>query len=248
MIKSKIFINFLTYMLIISLLVGAVSAANESFSLRYNPFTGKLDYYTTGYMDLNISGVLNVGVNGSTNFESTVRFNQDVIFFDNITLIGGSVINSTLIVKDTSGTVIFYINSSQNNNVGIGTSNPVINPNYQTAPGLTIQSPNPGITFIDSDNANKGYSFSSLQPRFIIAGMDDDGTNAGAIMTLERTGNIGIGTTTPLNKLDVVGNATIRGGNMTIGSITDPTNQTMFDEDGVMWRCGPNTLGVISCS
>ena len=46
----------------------------------------------------------------------------------------------------------------------------------------------------------------------------------------------------------IIGNVTITGGNTTIGSITDPTNITMFSNDGTMWGCGVSDAGLFNCT
>ena len=203
MIRSKIFINFLTYMLIFTVIVSIVSAANfsQNFALRYNPFTGKLDYYATSIPqasnmsieDLNITGLFNVQSTGSSTFDSVVRFNEDVIFFDNLTLIGGSVINSTLIVQNPTQGIIFYINGSDNNNVGIGTSSPnYLLDVYGTLNASTIRA-NTYDNLPSLDNSTLWANTSNL------------------IYLTDSTKNVGIGVTTPAHKLHVIGNLNITG-------------------------------------
>ena len=58
----------------------------------------------------------------------------------------------------------------------------------------------------------------------------------------------GIGTIVPAVKLHVLGNTTITGGNLIVGSVTDVTNVTMYSPNGSLWRCGPDNLGAWSCS
>ena len=57
-----------------------------------------------------------------------------------------------------------------------------------------------------------------------------------------QDGNVGIGTTTPAQKLVVVGDVNITG-NLTVAG-----NITLKSPDGTNWDCGVNDSGVFSCS
>ena len=60
-------------------------------------------------------------------------------------------------------------------------------------------------------------------------------------------GNLGVGTTTPSAKLEVIGNASVSG-NFTIGSSTRNSNITMYSPDGTAYSCGPDNSGDFVCS
>ena len=59
------------------------------------------------------------------------------------------------------------------------------------------------------------------------------------------TGNVGIGTETPANKLSVVGDINASGAN---GYIYADKNIKLKSPDGTQWNCGVTNAGVFSCS
>ena len=71
---------------------------------------------------------------------------------------------------------------------------------------------------------------------------------AGGLFVDATTNFVGIGTIVPTSALTTAGNFTLTGGNMSIGSATDPTNFTMFSPDGSQWDCGPDDAGGFTCS
>lgn len=66
------------------------------------------------------------------------------------------------------------------------------------------------------------------------------GTNGVPSMFIANGGNVGIGTTSPTEKLDVRGN-------MTVAGYINITGLIIKDEKGQPWCCGPSTKGEWSC-
>jgi len=94
-------------------------------------------------------------------------------------------------ISGAGGPSRLYIDSS--GNVGIGT----------TTPGteLTISSTVPRLLYVDESVSNTGISTSVDASKYNIESRDDDGTFNATLVTVERTGNVGIGTTTPDGRL-----------------------------------------------
>ena len=118
-------------------------------------------------------------------------------------------------------------------NVGIGTNSPGTNAHIE------IFKNNPQIVFTDSDEGTNDRTFrliNASESFRITARTDGNASNTagGDIMTLERDGNVGIGTTSPAAKLHVNGNTILSGvltvtGNVGIGT-TSP-NERLHVED-----------------
>ncbi|MBT7931723.1 hypothetical protein HN698_07485, partial [Candidatus Woesearchaeota archaeon] len=67
--------------------------------------------------------------------------------------------------------------------------------------------------------------------------------NSGNLYT---AGNVGIGTTSPQNKLNVVGDGNFTTG-MILGSPSNSVNLTMYSPDGTAYSCGVQNGGAWSC-
>jgi len=91
---------------------------------------------------------------------------------------------------------------SINGNVGIGTTSPIVRSGW-SAPWLTLSSAATGIAMIDSNSANSTRYLTSNGGQMLFGKMNDDGTSASDQMVITATGNVGIGTTSPLAKLEV---------------------------------------------
>ncbi|MBU2053234.1 MAG: hypothetical protein KJ721_03250, partial [Nanoarchaeota archaeon] len=71
-----------------------------------------------------------------------------------------------------------------------------------------------------------------------------DGGFAGNLSVL---GNVGIGTTSPSHKLNVIGGVNITS-NLIVGNSSGQSNITLYSPDGAAWTCGVNDAGAFSCS
>lgn len=103
---------------------------------------------------------------------------------------------------ETNHPVVFLQNDTErmridsSGNLLLGTSTAVYNTSRQSVPGFTIASNNPGLTLIDTDNANLGWSFSAYNGVLYLASVADNGTHGSDILIINRSsGNIGIGIT-----------------------------------------------------
>ena len=59
-------------------------------------------------------------------------------------------------------------------------------------------------------------------------------------------GNVGIGTTTPQNTLNVIGQVNVTG-NLIVGTSASSRRLTMFSPNGTRFFCGVSNSGVWSC-
>jgi hypothetical protein len=168
---------------------------------------------------------------GYSTFKDQVRFNEPVFFYDNTVIesdTNGTLLRLSLASPSTGGYALviedripgtlpdpspFVINRI--GHVGIGTTNP--------AGKLTVKGGN-----ISLDN-NNFLSFGTDNIALIRGADATDnggylgfraGTGANDTIRLTGAGNLGIGTTTPQAKLDVIGSARITGKITILGSVT----------------------------
>ncbi|GAB3741199.1 hypothetical protein [Spirosoma lituiforme] len=199
---------------------------------------------TVGY---NSAG--NVGLGGTLSKNTTVAQGANTLAFTSTATSGTS--------HFTVDGSTFNVNAV-NNNVGIGTASPmgrlnVAQDNYTSGistsyltPGIVITGSTndagfagPGIYFEGKDNnvgqrvmkvnmtkLNSGVGFLNFQS------VSDDGAVSGnVVMSVGVNGNVGIGTITPTQKLDVNGSARIR----TIDASTSTSDVALVaDADGVI--------------
>ena len=154
----------------------------------------KLDIY--GDSSSGIVRVKNVA-NGRDTFRSENAAGTRTLNFGN----DGSG-NGILIIRDSVGNVTNYITGSGDSyfnggNVGIGTTSPTSK--------LSISGSQTAIDLTRGTAGDSKWGFSSDSTALYIAELSTGSTDY--IMTLkETTGNVGIGTTSPSAKLEVVGN------------------------------------------
>ncbi len=125
-------------------------------------------------------------------------------------------------------------------NVGIGTTSPFTRTGY-LSPWLTVGSGNPGINLLDTNDANKNLFIDNLTGAFEFGASNDDGTSPTVHMTIDSSGNVGIGTTSPNNNLEV--NGVIKTNALILGVIsTAATDITDLDISnvGIVILTGPD--------
>jgi len=146
--------------------------------------------------------------------------------------------NPAFWVRNTDGTNTSHLFRVQNNgNVGVGT----ISPNVQ----LHIESNFPLVGFSDLDDLTdiNDIAYIRGQANGLSMGWYDASTNTYATQThLDGvTGNFGINTTTPTNKLDINGDLRIQ--TITPGSGADVA--LVADATGIVKQVAPNPVGEI---
>ncbi len=164
---------------------------------------------------------------GDASFNATVLRKDNTSFFSqfsksgdfdlrnisNATLVKGD--NATLALWNTTSTAIFQRDVSKN--VGIGTTTPEIKMHINTTGwnGLSIESVsgNPTLYFKDNDaSAGAKVLYIEGTGNVIAFGSLNDAYGAAiSLMTLTRAGLLGIGTSSPNDLLEVVGNVRVAG-------------------------------------
>ena len=132
---------------------------------------------------------------------------NDITGTGNINITGTTTVSGDLIVDTNT----LYVDSA-NNRVGIGTSAPGNN--------LHISSTNPEIKLTDSDNSSVDHLIAGSGSALSLHADKNDELASSTIrfyvdnsesMRIDSSGNVGIGTSSPSEKLDVVGNVDISG-------------------------------------
>jgi hypothetical protein len=171
--------------------------------------------------------------NGASNARFVIETNGNVGIGTTSPLsklhINDSSVSGALRITETDGTSVLFVNGSSGN-VGIGTTSPsqklqvigdvLIGDSTWAARNLYFSDSNWGIGVTD------GASFDDdLEIRFYDQGDRDlhiVGTNTGnKLVTVKSSGNVGIGTTSPSQKLHVAGNARIDGNLYLLGNLTN---------------------------
>jgi hypothetical protein len=147
----------------------------------------------------------------------------------------------------TTGTLTEKMTILPNGNVGIGTSNPSVklfvagNANIQAAGAYlnVTNGSNSGMKILTWDNnVNLDPLYSNNSFRF--------GRDAALVSTTFESGNVGIGTANPSNKLHVVGNTRIEG-NLTVnGSFTMVDTNTSTTEQMVITNDGTGPALIVN--
>lgn len=198
--------------------------------------------------------------NGLTRTLNNIQLGGTLI--QNTTIAGGSFntlfdLNSTgnFSINQNGGTSAFFVNP--NGNVGIGTSSPVYKLDVQKGLSqLRILSTTTGkiaslITENDSGNAKcavesnaGGVSITGSTPYSAIFGTDYQrslhlATASTVRATIDKDGNFGIGTITPLSKLDVSGGIAI--GTTYSGTAVAPTDGAIIEGSVGIGTASPAT-------
>ena len=130
---------------------------------------------------------------------------------DNTSILGGAGTGGKLPVwtgSGTSKTLGDSVITELSGNIGIGTTNPTqplhVEGNFKLGGDFFIIESNPQI-FLSDTNHNSDFSINLNSGLFKIT----DTTNSSDRITLDSSGNVGIGTTDPSHKLEVHGDSTL---------------------------------------
>jgi len=128
--------------------------------------------------------------------------------------------NVSITTGGITGSSRLYINSS--GNVGIGTTSPStkLEVSSSGAEGILISKDtgtpsNSGRLFFETDTVSEGFSLLNSNGLFTIRSQAQAGVTSGNTrVAINGSGNVGIGTTSPIQKLQVAGSAYVNGGTL----------------------------------
>ncbi len=103
-----------------------------------------------------------------------------------------------------------------------------------------------GEPFIDWKNV-PAEDFDFRMHQIGVNSMNFQSSSLSSILFLDGLGDVGIGTETPQNTLNVIGTGNFTS-NLIIGTSISPQNLTMYSADGTAWSCGVLNNGSWVCS
>ena len=171
----------------------------------------------TEFMRLKSDGELRLNEYGSGTFTGTAAQRLGVDSSGNVIEIpiGSGAVDGS----GSAGQVAFWTDSntisgennlywdSTNDRLGIGTTSPSYNLDVHGATNGIIRAYGPSIGRLSLQNSTRHYSTSVQGSNWLFY----DETGGGARMTINSSGNVGIGETNPAQKLHVIGNSEITG-------------------------------------
>ncbi|MEK6557279.1 MAG: hypothetical protein AABZ14_03150, partial [Candidatus Margulisiibacteriota bacterium] len=177
-----------------------------------NVFTERLSLSNSGGMHLGSTysdpGTGNLTIEGNVGIGTTMPA---------ATLQVSSNTNGTPILQVGNAFAPYSLVVSTNGNVGIGIADP--------GQKLEIAVPDATTAFVvtNTGSSNKQWGWIPRGNNAVIRE-----TGVADVMTFQAGGNVGIGTTAPDDKLDVVGNVQINSGSLYVGKIYDNDNSTYY--------------------
>jgi hypothetical protein len=239
----------------------------NSYIKLYDEATGGIDIYnlngtatTRIFGGLSVTGNFSTGGGFSMNGDLTIGNDKKIygVFGSNsIKLYNGPDASMIFQIKHPTAGHYIWLDKDSNNlmrltrdgKLGIGTTAPVqplhvATNNNNTTLALRISNDHiggrAGVTFGLPNQLNENYSIGVDNDRFFKI---SNGGNlaSNTRLVIAPAGNVGIGTTTPLYKLEVVGDARIDGGPFIIRGTNSFT--TSSDTSGVLFNLGSGIRG-----
>jgi len=211
---------------------------SQSISFWNTNSTGAEESRIAMYGDTNWGGHLAFLTKPNTGIGSIITENMRITSGGNVGIGTTNPLGNLHVTGNNN--VLFTMNG----NVGIGTTNPGANLEVKgTNPALELSS---GVGETIDIDFNENDTVSNARIRYVDSGLTIGTVGDGfESMRIAANGNVGIGTTNPLQKLEVVGNARVSGNSFVLGNVgigtTNPTQKldvagtvkaTSFSGDG----------------
>jgi hypothetical protein len=172
-----------------------IRLARQDGSVVANDSLGKIEFYTNDVTNTGVAGYIDVQAES------------------------GAAYGSMIFGTGTAGSASESMRIDSNNNVGIGTSSPSSRLTYSGSFDATSAGSKPsltgagsyggGIGFVDTNVAGMYTDSSGGNLKFFTNQSGSDTAASKVAMTINSSGNVGIGTSSPSEKLDVNGNIKI---------------------------------------
>ncbi len=167
------------------------------------------------------------------------------------------------LVNVTAGSTVVNTSDDLTSEISVGDAIKLINYSSDVEEIFTVSSITSTNITLDSASTYLFINATAYKDSSLFEIDDGDGTRK---VIVDKSGNVGIGITTPTQTLHVFGGLNVSGNtggnglfvdsrgnvtilsNLTIGAPGIPGNITIYSPDGTPWHCGPDDFGTWNCT